>query len=304
MMENYVTLSIETHLFFARIMKEHALFLEAGFPCKETQWIQRADRLRNEFENLLRQVMQFNCGLMNHEILKSQELVTQFTLQAERRTSQLTGISIDHRITMAEQQLEADCSGNRHKRMIRSIDQLNRKAIHLLDELIEFKESILREVEEGCLFTFNYPLLIQHILREAKLYRSILTDLVEDQRVSYKKIRDQEMFWNQIMMEHAWFIRGLLDPTETELIESADHFAVEYGELLEMARTQNCKAMDGIRRKSLEETLKYRKFKEEGAEGILNCEIASLILPLLADHVLREANHYIRILECGMERTY
>ncbi|MCF2667376.1 DUF2935 domain-containing protein [Faecalicatena contorta] len=303
-MENYVTLSIETHLFFARIMKEHALFLEAGFPCKETQWIQRADRLRNEFENLLRQVMQFNCGLMNHEILKSQELVTQFTLQAERRTSQLTGISIDHRITMAEQQLEADCSGNRHKRMIRSIDQLNRKAIHLLDELIGFKESILREVEEGCLFTFNYPLLIQHILREAKLYRSILTDLVEDQRVSYKKIRDQEMFWNQIMMEHAWFIRGLLDPTETELIESADHFAVEYGELLEMARTQNCKAMDGIRRKSLEETLKYRKFKEAGAEGILNCEIASLILPLLADHVLREANHYIRILECGMERTY
>ena len=304
MMENYVTLSIETHLFFARIMKEHALFLEAGFPCKETQWIQRADRLRNEFENLLRQVMQFNCGLMNHEILKSQELVTQFTLQAERRTSQLTGISIDHRITMAEQQLEADCSGNRHKRMIRSIDQLNRKAIHLLDELIGFKESILREVEEGCLFTFNYPLLIQHILREAKLYRSILTDLVEDQRVSYKKIRDQEMFWNQIMMEHAWFIRGLLDPTETELIESADHFAVEYGELLEMARTQNCKAMDGIRRKSLEETLKYRNFKEAGAEGILNCEIASLILPLLADHVLREANHYIRILECGMERTY
>ena len=303
-MENYVTLSIETHLFFARIMKEHALFLEAGFPCKETQWIQRADRLRNEFENLLRQVIQFNCGLMNHEILKSQELVTQFTLQAERRTSQLTGISIDHRITMAEQQLEADCSGNRHKRMIRSIDQLNRKAIHLLDELIGFKESILREVEEGCLFTFNYPLLIQHILREAKLYRSILTDLVEDQRVSYKKIRDQEMFWNQIMMEHAWFIRGLLDPTETELIESADHFAVEYGELLEMARTQNCKAMDGIRRKSLEETLEYRKFKEAGAEGILNCEIASLILPLLADHVLREANHYIRILECGMERTY
>ncbi len=303
-MENYVTLSIETHLFFARIMKEHALFLEAGFPCKETQWIQRADRLRNEFENLLRQVIQFNCGLMNHEILKSQELVTQFTLQAERRTSQLTGISIDHRITMAEQQLEADCSGNRHKRMIRSIDQLNRKAIHLLDELIGFKESILREVEEGCLFTFNYPLLIQHILREAKLYRSILTDLVEDQRVSYKKIRDQEMFWNQIMMEHAWFIRGLLDPTETELIELADHFAVEYGELLEMARAQNCKAMDGIRRKSLEETLKYRKFKEAGAEGILNCEIASLILPLLADHVLREANHYIRILECGMERTY
>ena len=301
MMENYVTLSIETHLFFARIMKEHALFLEAGFPCKETQWIQRADRLRNEFENLLRQVMQFNCGLMNHEILKSQELVTQFTLQAERRTSQLTGISIDHRITMAEQQLEADCSGNRHKRMIRSIDQLNRKAIHLLDELIGFKESILREVEEGCLFTFNYPLLIQHILREAKLYRSILTDLVEDQRVSYKKIRDQEMFWNQIMMEHAWFIRGLLDPSEAELISTADDFSKDYARLLKLARRQDCKA-NSLTSETLEETKKYRDFKTAGADGILNCRISSIILPLLADHVLREANHYIRVLETGRTR--
>ena len=31
--------------------------------------------------------------------------------------------------------------------------------------------------------------------------------------------------------------------------------------------------------------------------GINDCKIKSLILPLLADHVLREANHYLRILK-------
>ena len=101
------------------------------------------------------------------------------------------------------------------------------------------------------------------------------------------------------MMEHALFIRGLLDPTEVELIETADNFAMEYDKLLGMAREQDCKTMDEVTRKSLDETLRYREFKAAGAEGILECEIASLILPLLADHVLREANHYIRILECG-----
>lgn len=55
--------------------------------------------------------------------------------------------------------------------------------------------------------------------------------------------------------------------------------------------------MDSLTEKSLQETLKYREFKEAGTEGILSCSIASIILPLLADHVLREANHYIRILE-------
>lgn len=53
----------------------------------------------------------------------------------------------------------------------------------------------------------------------------------------------------------------------------------------------------GLNRRALEETLALRNFKSAGAKGILNGEIASIILPLLADHVLREANHYIRILE-------
>ena len=38
-------------------------------------------------------------------------------------------------------------------------------------------------------------------------------------------------------------------------------------------------------------------FKAAGTKGIQSCEIRSVILPLLADHVLREANHYIRLLK-------
>lgn len=36
--QRYVTLSLELHLFFARIMKEHALFLEAGFVPKDLKF--------------------------------------------------------------------------------------------------------------------------------------------------------------------------------------------------------------------------------------------------------------------------
>ena len=172
-----------------------------------------------------------------------------------------------------------------------------------------------------CLFTANYPLLIQHILREAMLYRTVLLGLRRNRKVSWKELYGKEDFWNQIMMEHALFIRGLLDPTEEKLIKTADQFAGEYRKLLEMSgsedadpgnresRDPGCRenqeagSQENLCRKSLEETLKYREFKTAGAEGILNCSIASIILPLLADHVLREANHYIRILKmnCGRE---
>ena len=47
---------------------------------------------------------------------------------------------------------------------------------------------------------------------------------------------------------------------------------------------------------SKELTEEYQKFKTAGTEGILGCKIRSIILPLLADHLLREANHYLRLL--------
>lgn len=297
-MQNFVTLSIETHLFFARIMKEHSLFLEAGFPCKDKNWIQQADWFRNQFEELLRDVLRIANGRVNCDILKSDELVTSFTLPAEQRTSFLSGIPIDTRITRVEHNLRAANSCSEHSELFRLIHRLNRRALRLLNGLISFKENILRAVRNQQLFTTNYPLLIEHILREARLYRNIIEDLNNNRCNSYQDLQTTENFWNQIMMEHALFIRGLLDPCEDDLIQTADDFAHSYQELLELAKCQDSIATKELRRKSLDETLQYREFKEAGTKGILNGQIASIILPLLADHVLREANHYIRLLSC------
>lgn len=296
-MKRFVTLSLETNLFFARIMKEHSLFLLAGFPCKDTAWIQKANFFRRQFEDLLRETVRVSNGMVNCDILESDELVTRFTIPAEEKTQRLTGVSIDSRISKMEQNLQSGCNFCPDDKMIRNIRQLNEKALNLVNGLIHFKENILREVRACRLFTANYPLLIEHIIREAKLYASILKDLQCNRQISYNDLRSKEDFWNQIMMEHALFIRGLLDPSEVQLIETADNFAMEYKELLEMAKSRDCQTMDNLTRKSLEETLRYRDFKAAGTTGILECNILSIILPLLADHVLREANHYIRILE-------
>ena len=166
-----------------------------------------------------------------------------------------------------------------------------------LNGLISFKEEVLREMTGCRLYTTNYPLLIEHILREARLYRQTILEIERKGRISAPDLRNLEIFWNQIMMEHAQFIRGLLDPTECELLETADEFAKDYCRLLDEARKQDWRAMNALTAKTLQTTKQYQQFKTAGTEGITGCEIRSIILPLLADHVLREANHYLRILE-------
>lgn len=296
-MKEYAILSLETHLFFGRIMKEHSLFLLAGFPAKETELIRRADQFRKEFEEGLRRTVELADGIVGKSVLNSGEVVTEFTRKAECQTRNLTGIPIDVKITEAEERLCAGKCNMVDRETVHQVRMLNRQMLRSLDGLICFKEEILREVKECRLYTTNYPLLIEHILREAKWYRQMILELEQQGRITAPDLRNQEIFWNQIMMEHAQFIRGLLDPTECELMETADGFAEDYCRLLEEAGKQDRRAMNALTARTLQTTKQYQKFKTAGTDGITCCEIRSVILPLLADHVLREANHYLRILE-------
>ena len=298
-MKEYVTLSLETHLFFGRIMKEHSLFLLASFPAKEKDFRQRADCFREEFEDGLRKTVELADGIVRETVLESGEIVTEFTKNAECQTEKLTGIAIDTKITEAEKRLSNGCPAMVSREMVQRVKMLNRQMLRSLNGLIAFKEKILRQVLECRLYTANYPLLIEHILREARLYRQILMQLERNGRILAPDLRNLEIFWNQIMMEHAQFIRGLLDPTECELIKAADEFAEDYCRLFNEAREQDMRDMDALTAKTLRTTKEYQQLKTAGTEGITGCEIRSVILPLLADHVLREANHYLRILECG-----
>lgn len=294
--DGYVASSLELHLFFGRIMKEHALFLRAGFTPADGDFSRQAEIYKNGFEKLLCEAVALSNGVVSPDVLGSGEVVTEFTALAEKQTECFTGIAIDREITGRELRLCGDREhcGSDHSPKAGAVRKLNGRALQLLDGLICFKESILKNVLKCQMFTMNYPLLIEHIIREAKLYRKYLHMLEKDGEINCRSMREIECFWNRIMMEHALFIRGLLDPCETELIGMAEGSAKEFEALLRQCSSAQDRTLTAS---SLEETVKLRDFKAAGAKGIQECRIRSVILPLLADHVLREANHYIRLLK-------
>lgn len=278
-------------------MKEHSFFLRAGFLSKDEECIKEAEYFQMEFEKLLCDVVKLSNGIVRNEILCSGEVVTEYTLGAEKQTEKYTGISLETNITLLEQELRSGCNCRISSEMVRNVRRINKTALKLLDGLIHFKKNILNQVLSCKVFTVNYPLLIEHILREANLYRSYVVALENGQNIECKNMRQVELFWNQIMMEHAEFIRGLLDPCEEELIETSNDFAEEFCLLLREANEMNDETIRSITNTTIRKTEGIRDFKAAGAKGLTECKIRSIILPLLADHVLREANHYLRLLK-------
>lgn len=288
----YVRLSLKFHLFFDRIMKEHSFFLEAAFMLKDNELRVTANNFQKTFANILDKVISLADGNVSGEFLSSNEIVTKNTLTAEDQTSNLSGIRIDTNLTRKEASLRSG-NLNMNQQLVNNIRLINRQTIPIVKNLITFKNNILNEVLSCKLYTANYPLLITHIMNEAKMYLSLLNKLESGETFSANYVYEQELFWNTIMKEHAEFIRGLLDPTEKELIMTADQYAKSYENIINNYSNN----MSLLTNASLKETIDFQKFKVAGEEGILNCKIKSIIIPLLADHVLREANHFIRILK-------
>ena len=288
----YVRLSLELHLFFDRIMKEHSFFLEAAFTEKDNNLKPIARNFQTSFSDILNKVIELADGNVTNSLLSSNEIITQNTLEAETKTSNLSGIPINTSITGRELTLKSGRI-NSTENMVNTIRTINRQTLPLIENLIDFKNDILNRVLSCQMYTTNYPLLISHIRDEARMYHTLLSKIESRSLLSKNELHDQVLFWNDIMKEHAEFIRGLLDPSEEKLILTADKFADEYKKIINNYGN-NPNTLTSV---SLNETVNFRNFKVTGEEGILNCQIKSIIVPLLSDHVVREANHFIRILQ-------
>lgn len=291
--EDFIRISLEINLFFQRIMKEHMFFVETGFPYTNPSYAERANILKMSFEEILLETVQLANGAVSDAVLKSNELVTPYTLDAEELTSNATKASINFDITVAELNLMSDPNFVYTQWLEDALYNINMRSINILGEIIAFKKQILNEMLECKIATSLYPTLIEHILREAELYMEMLKAL-QQKHILKESTCDVLNFWNRIMGEHAAFIEGLLDPVETELKKTAEEFSIVFGQLEKKCRRNRQRE---IISKSYKATEELMKFKKAGTIGLVECDIKSIILPLLGDHVLREANHYLRLLK-------
>jgi hypothetical protein len=281
-------------------MKEHSIFLEAAFVIKDMNLINQADAFKNEFTRLLSHAISLSEGIITSRVLEANEIVTKYTMDAERATQSATGIFIDSNLTSMENSLSPSISNKNTSMLADHVYMLNNNSLAAVDMIISFKTKLKNDVLSCKIFTTAYPLLIDHILREALLFRDLLMRLQNGIELDMKRdILEQETLWNRIMSDHSFFIRGLLDPTEVELFDISNNFGKEFEALRKEASAMDKSSLDlsSLTDVTLNETIKIRDFKSQATEGLLACKIKSITVPLLADHVLREANHYINLLE-------
>ena len=247
------------------MMKEHAIFLEVSFAGMNQHIAKEADRYKVQFEKILNQAVKLSHGVLSKDIIQSAELVTEYTQSAEREVQRFTGISIDRAITAMEEDMQGEDNAYISPKLANQVLLLNRSAIRILDGIIDFEENILKELMASSIFSTSYPNFVKHLVHEAQSYRSYI------------------MFWDHSVLEHTQYVRAILNSANNELIQSCSTFAASYQKMLdELDQKAAC-------------TMKNIESEPEITGTAPQFYIPSVILPLFADHMLREANHYIRL---------
>jgi hypothetical protein len=193
---------------------------------------------------------------------------------------------------------------------VTAVRKLNEDSIQLVYGFRNFKRNLLILIINGKVHGFNFPLLVDHIAREAEYFMNTLQKFNNG---ILEPIQDaiihENVFWLRIMMEHSRFIASLLDPSERNLVTAARKFGDDFETLLNQARDVESMLyhkkptypiIGKMNKDSESATEELRKFKKAGLELIKSSQIRSVINPLLADHVVREAEHFlfmIRVLE-------
>lgn len=298
--KDFIDQSLELNLFFLRIMKEHSIFIEAALPPKNKDLINQADAFKNEFTSLLFRAILLADGVIPSEVLKTNEIITKYTSNAEKATQFATGIFIDSNITSMEDSLIPGIRNNDVSMLTDNVYMLNHQSIAATNMIIKFKTKLRNDVLSCKVFTTLYPALLNHVISEAIIFMNLLTRLQNGINLGTKKdILTLENFWDDKLAEHSFIIRGMLDPTEVELFNIANNFGKEFEVLRDEASDMNKSSneLTILTENTLEKAINLRNFKAESTEGLLTCKIKSIILPLLADHILRESNHYINLLK-------
>ena len=173
--EEFVRVSLEINLFFQRIMKEHLFFLETNLQPVVPGYITEARGLRLSYDRLLSETVYYSNGVISEEALKSNEIVTPYTLEAEEISSNLTGRSINTRITRAEQGLVSNPNYNCGE-WFNIASYINSRSLSLVTETIGFKKITLL-VNSCRIFISLYPEMLKHLIQEAEYYSEILNSL-------------------------------------------------------------------------------------------------------------------------------
>lgn len=151
-----------------------------------------------------------------------------------------------------------------------------------------------------------YPLFVDHLSREALYFRKLLRKITGcGMAFPVDAVVSENIFWVRGIADHIKFIRDLIDPSERALVAQAKVLGEKF-DVLNLQARDLASMLWHYRQNN--ELVRFEKdlrvavgeaadFFATAESLVARCTAATVIPPLLADHIRREGEHCLAVLE-------
>lgn len=295
---DFVQQTLTSNLYYLRTLREFATNIQLSFLQDNKMYIDTARDFGKRCEELGRILMKYANGNIPKEALDNNILVTDYTLDTELLTEKLFNIDIDTNITQSELSLTAGMPINPSKEMLNELDSVNRRALIIVTNFINFCEDIVSRMNNNELFSYSYISIIRAMLVEMNLYRTTLTRLIARESIDPGYVVNYEYLFNNLLQRLSSFIRGLTDPSNDVVIIRAGAFSNEFGVLANeykesIASPDNKRDLE---ERTIDALDRFRVFVSDIIEDVLNSRIYFIVEPVFLDNILTTTNYFKYIL--------
>lgn len=264
--------------FWSGVFRDHAAFIHDNLAPGQEDLIRWADTFRNTFAALHDDVERLTRAAGIAGPAGSYALVGP---QSERPLAGLQGQEL--------------------LRYEKSAGTVNQALLEALAALRGFKEQILQE-QLNCTVKIHLPpTLIHHMINEAEEAYRVLGPVRRGEMPPAAQALHHHLLWLPDAAGHAGVLHAGTDPTQAELLKTTEHFkkvfdgmhirALELAGMLRVA-PRMVAALRKLNRDAMGQISTFRAFLAELREHLEGCEILGTLVPLLADHMLREELYY------------
>lgn len=255
--DSFIMNSIESNLFWLRIMMEHAIFMRLGFACVNVDLITEAQIFERAYADLLNRARQIATVSTEENV----RLLNQASLDLTKSFACFKTMVLDRIITCGPAKI-----GGYNFALL--IDHIRREAINFVTHLTALQVSRCE------------PLALA-IIREEVFWLRIMADhakfilhlLDPSERQFVEKANQFSTLFDQLRFQ-ALDLKSMLEP----------NFPVY-------------PILKRFTRECLDSAIKIQDFKAKAEHLIAICELLGAIPELLADHVKREAERFTQTMQ-------
>ena len=187
----------------------------------------------------------------------------------------------------------------------RKVTDIVCQALPVLMNFYQFQRQILNQMIICQMHSSLYPLQLDHLIRENGYAIRLFEKISVGPRTIVNTTAQENLFWVRIMEDHTQFMGDLIDPSERNVVATAHSFTREFDELYLQGRDfvslldrchQDVPAFLRYLGDTRRAVLRLRDFKTMAVELICECRLVGILPQALADHLRREAEHYLMIL--------